>query len=174
MQTKSIPYTFTRRGYFYFTRRIPNDLVQHYDTDRIVEGLRTKSPSVARTRSLIAAAKLDEYWQGLRVANPDLPGKHRLRDLSASFPQSAPLSQADQDKGPKLSESLQIYFKQKGHGKSKVFFNVNNRACAYVVRRQNIWRNSWRRLAESGPRLWDDVMRRACGAASADIRGSVV
>ena len=42
------------------------------------------------------------------------------------------------------------------------------------VRRQNIWRNSRRRLAESGPRLGFDVRRRACGAASADIRWSFV
>jgi 4-hydroxy-2-oxoheptanedioate aldolase len=42
------------------------------------------------------------------------------------------------------------------------------------VRRQNIWRNSRRRLAEFGPRLGVDVMRRACGEASADVRWSVV
>nr|BAH90380.1 transposase [uncultured bacterium] len=42
------------------------------------------------------------------------------------------------------------------------------------VRRQNIWRRSGRNLAESGPHLWVDVMRRACGAASADVRWSFV
>ncbi len=42
-----------------------------------------------------------------------------------------------------------------------------------LVRRQNIWRNSRRRLAECGPRLGIDVRRRACGAASADGRWSV-
>jgi hypothetical protein len=41
------------------------------------------------------------------------------------------------------------------------------------VRRQDIWRRWGRKLAESGPRLGVDVRRRACGAASADIRGSV-
>ena len=41
------------------------------------------------------------------------------------------------------------------------------------VRRQNIWRNSWRRLAECGPRQGVDVRRRACGVASADARWSV-
>ena len=41
------------------------------------------------------------------------------------------------------------------------------------VRRQNIWRNSRRRLAECGPRLGVDVRRRACGVASADARWSV-
>lgn len=42
------------------------------------------------------------------------------------------------------------------------------------VRRQNIWRISRRRLAESGLRLGVDVRRRACGVASADIRWFVV
>ena len=41
------------------------------------------------------------------------------------------------------------------------------------VRRQNIWRNSRRRLAECRPRLGVDVRRRACGVASADVRWSV-
>jgi signal transduction histidine kinase len=41
------------------------------------------------------------------------------------------------------------------------------------VSRQNIWRNSRRKLAECGPRLGVDVTRRACGAASADVRWSV-
>jgi len=42
-----------------------------------------------------------------------------------------------------------------------------------AVRRQNIWRNSRRRLAECRPRLGIDVRRRACGVASADVRWSV-
>ncbi|TPE60424.1 hypothetical protein FJQ54_10410 [Sandaracinobacter neustonicus] len=42
-----------------------------------------------------------------------------------------------------------------------------------AVSRQNIWRNSRRKLAECGPRLGVDVTRRACGAASADVRWSV-
>ena len=41
------------------------------------------------------------------------------------------------------------------------------------VRRQYIWHNSRRRLAECGPRLGVDVKRRACGVASADVRWSV-
>ena len=43
-----------------------------------------------------------------------------------------------------------------------------------LVRRQNIWHNSRRKLAECGPRQGLDFKRRACGVASADIRWSVV
>ena len=46
------------------------------------------------------------------------------------------------------------------------------RSKAVHVRRQNIRHNSRRRLAECGPRLGVDVMRRACGEASADVRWS--
>ena len=38
------------------------------------------------------------------------------------------------------------------------------------VRRQNIWHNSRRKLAECGPRLGLGFRRRACGVASADAR----
>src|SRR5690606_38761858 len=40
------------------------------------------------------------------------------------------------------------------------------------VRRQNIMRRWLRKLAEYGPRHWFDIMRRACGAASAVVRWS--
>ena len=43
-----------------------------------------------------------------------------------------------------------------------------------IVRRQNIWHNSRRKLAECGPRPGDDIKRRSCGAASADVRWSSV
>ena len=45
---------------------------------------------------------------------------------------------------------------------------------AAAVRRQIIWRNWWFRLAECQARLGVDVRRRACGAASGDVRWFVV
>jgi acetyl-CoA C-acetyltransferase len=47
-------------------------------------------------------------------------------------------------------------------------------AVVTIVRRQNIWHNSRRKLAECGPRLGFDIRRRAFGAASAGVRWSVV
>lgn len=43
----------------------------------------------------------------------------------------------------------------------------------YLVRRQNIWRRSGRRLAEYEPRLGLRFKRRSFGAASGDVRWSV-
>jgi integrase len=80
----------------------------------------------------MAAAKLEEYWHQLRVANPNLPGVHRLRspvgtnDIKGTHV-------PEQDVGPKLSESLEQYFRHKGKDKSKVFFNISRRACGYLI-----------------------------------------
>ena len=79
--TKRIPFTFNRAGYYYFSRRIPADLVHHYSYPRIVEGLKTKSSHIAKTRVLVVAGKLDEYWSYLRMSDPELLGKKLLRDL---------------------------------------------------------------------------------------------
>src|SRR3546814_8052187 len=42
------------------------------------------------------------------------------------------------------------------------------------VRRQNIWHNSRRKLAECGPRPGVDIKRRSCGGASGEVRWSYV
>ena len=55
--TKSGPFTFNRAGYYYLSRLVPADLIQHYFYPRIVQGLKTKSAHTAKTRALVAAAK---------------------------------------------------------------------------------------------------------------------
>ena len=65
--TKPVPYTFVRGGYYYFTRRVPADLRQHYKYPRIVQGLRTSSPQEAKLKAKIEAAKLDAYWTQMRL-----------------------------------------------------------------------------------------------------------
>ena len=104
MQTKSIPYTFNRCGYYYFSRRVPADLIGYYSYPRIVQGLRTRSPSQAKTRALIAAAKLDEYWCRLRMTDPDSLSSHLLKgQRTAPQTHSASIT---------LSHAIDIYIQQ--------------------------------------------------------------
>ena len=74
MLTKSIPYTFNRDGYYYFTRRVPKDLAHHYSRLRIVECLRTTSARQAKMQAQQANAKLEAYWASLRVVHASIPG----------------------------------------------------------------------------------------------------
>ena len=85
MLTKSIPYTFVRGGYFYFSRRVPADLRQHYSYHRVVQGLHTSSSHTARVQANIAVAKLDTYWSQMRVAKSEVIGMSSVRDASSNI-----------------------------------------------------------------------------------------
>ena len=84
--TKKVPYTFNRSGYYYFSRRVPADLLSHYSYPRIVQGLKTRSAQTAKSRALVAAVKLDEYWSHLRIADPDLIACRYLARYSQLHP----------------------------------------------------------------------------------------
>ena len=132
MLTKSVPFTFNRSGYFYFTRRVPSDLIHHYRYPRIVQGLRTSSPNVARSRALVAAAKLDEYWSHLRMTDPDLIGKHLLKSMFV--PNSvAVLPNVEAADSLSLAQALDSYLLQRGSNKGKTFHAAGRRACSYLV-----------------------------------------
>lgn len=141
MKTNRAPYTFQKDGYFYFSRRIPSDLRGSYQTDRIVEALRTKSAQLARGRAMMAAAKLDEYWSHLRLSQTDLPGRKFLLQAQEAYQRaSAPRHKIVQEKetgskivSPSLAEALIHYIAQKGAGRVDTFRRAAERACGYLV-----------------------------------------
>jgi VanZ family protein len=82
--TKTIPHTFIRNGYYYFSRRVPSDLRDHYSYHRIVQGLRTTSPQKAKVQASITSAKVEAYWNQVRLAKSDVIGMSLVRDISIS------------------------------------------------------------------------------------------
>jgi hypothetical protein len=44
------PYLYQKRGVYYFSRRVPEDLLCHYKQSKIVFSLRTKSIKAARVK----------------------------------------------------------------------------------------------------------------------------
>ena len=132
--TKRIPYTFNRAGYYYFSRRVPADLLSHYSYPRIVQGLKTRSAQTAKSRALVAAAKLDEYWSHLRMTDPDLIGRSLLKLGYTTYSRN---TQLDVPIGSArlitLSEALETYLTQKGASKPKTFKAAAQRACSYLV-----------------------------------------
>jgi DNA-binding NarL/FixJ family response regulator len=83
MLTKTIPHTFIRNGYYYFSRRVPSDLRDHYSYHRIVQGLRTTSPQKAKVQASLTSAKLEAYWNQVRLAKSDVIGMSLVRDTSS-------------------------------------------------------------------------------------------
>ena len=132
--TKKVPYTFNRAGYYYFSRRVPADLLSHYSYPRIVQGLKTRSAQTAKSRALVAAAKLDEYWSHLRMTDPDLIGRSLLRQGYGSFTRNTQLDVSiSSEQHITLSEALETYVTQKGASKPKTFKAAAQRACSYLV-----------------------------------------
>ena len=106
-ETISRPFTFVKDGVFYFSRRIPQELRQHYTSPRIAYSLRTKSPRIAEARARRAADQLDEYWYHLRCQVTALPGKHMLRLKGATLA-DGPEQQPAPSSSVKLSEAVSI------------------------------------------------------------------
>ena len=132
--TKKVPYTFNRAGYYYFSRRVPADLLSHYSYPRIVQGLKTRSAQTAKSRAMVAAAKLDEYWSHLRMADPDLIGCSLLKSGYGSFARNTQLDVSSAtEQCITLPEALETYVTQKGAGKPKTFKAAAQRACSYLV-----------------------------------------
>ena len=85
MYTNASQYVSNRDGVFYYIRRIPYDVRQHYASSRISFSLRTKSlRSAARTASSVTQ-RLEDYWLGLRLQQMDIPLIHLLRANDAKF-----------------------------------------------------------------------------------------
>ena len=132
--TKKVPYTYTRAGYYYFSRRVPADLLSHYSYPRIVQGLKTRSAQTAKSRALVAAAKLDEYWSHLRMTDPDLIGRSLVKAGYKTYSRNTQLDASmNSEQHITLSEALETYLTQKGANKPKTFKAAAQRACSYLV-----------------------------------------
>lgn len=130
--TKLPPYTFEKGGIFYFSRRVPSDLSDHYLSDRIAFSLRTKSSNVALSRARRAADQLDEYWYHLRAKSHPTPGLHLLVSNRNSTKAPSNPKGVSTD-SVTLSEAANIYLRLKGAGKPKTFHRAAERVCGYVV-----------------------------------------
>ena len=122
--TKESHHTYTKRGVFYFSRRVPSDLQRHYKRDRIVISLKTKSERAATTQAALLSAKLEQEWFSLRW-NSDRDRLDRFRHASP-----VPIGQSS---APTLSEAKAIYLKAKGANRPKTFFQGVERALGTLV-----------------------------------------
>ena len=137
MQTNSIPYTFVRSGYFYFSRRVPADLQDYYSYPRVVQGLRTSSPQKAKVLSNVAAAKLDAYWSQMRLAKSEVIGMSLVKEMPLSNSLSrVPLVESfasGQVDCLSLLDALKVYLDLKGKGRPKTFRLAAERSCNYLI-----------------------------------------
>jgi integrase len=122
--TNGIRFVFQKRGFFYFSRRVPSDLQRHYQRDRIVVALGTSSERAAAIKANALAARLDEEWLTLRWRADGDP-LERFR--------SAPRPALEVPSAPLLSEAQHFYLDAKAGSRPKTFRQAVERTCQKLI-----------------------------------------
>jgi hypothetical protein len=121
MYKNASQYVFNRYGIFYYVRRVPHDVRQHYASSRISFSLRTKSQRCALRAAGSVTQRLEDYWLGLRLQQMDIPAIHLVKagDL--------------EDGSPLLLDAVDMYLNTKGKT-DKTFIRTARRNAAYVAK----------------------------------------
>lgn len=111
-------YLFNKRSVYYYSRRIPIDIQEHYSTRRIQICLRTNSIDNAKRISKKLSLELEELWSTLRLNNS-------TSKLNSFLVNQNPI--------PDIDEAVELYFSLKGHDRPNEFFRTTHRAVEYLT-----------------------------------------
>lgn len=112
--TSTRSYTFTKRGVFYFQRRVPMKVKHLYPSDRIVISLSTKDQREADTKARNLANQLESYWQHIQLQDTLkrlIPANNLLASDGGSIT----------DATPSLDEVKALYLKINAAGRARPF-----------------------------------------------------
>ncbi len=112
-------YIYQKRGFYYFSRRVPKELYQHHTKQRIVLALNTRNKSIALKYAQVISQRLDNRWLPMRL---DAMG---LSDMVAN--------DVEVMNAPTLSEATQQYLQLKGIGRPKTFHQAALRNAGVVI-----------------------------------------
>ena len=112
-------YIYQKRGFYYFSRRVPKEVQPLHGKQRIVLALNTRSRAKALKYSQVICQRLDERWLPMRLDAMGL-GNVLVEDVKQ---QTAPL----------LSEAVGQYLQLKGIGKAKTFHQAALRNAGVVI-----------------------------------------
>ena len=106
-------YIYQKRGFYYFSRRVPKELHSQRGSKRIVLALNTRSRAKAMKYSQVICQRLDDKW---------LPMRLEAMGIATILTNAV-------NKHPSLllSEAMQHYLQLKGIGKAKTFHQAGSR-----------------------------------------------
>lgn len=79
MSKSDASYVSCRAGVYYYTRRVPYDVRQHYVSKRLSFSLRTKSNASALRAAQSVTQRLEDHLLGLRLRSMDIPAIHLVK-----------------------------------------------------------------------------------------------
>ena len=112
-------YLYQKRGFYYFSRRVPKELHHCHAKHRIVLALNTRSRAKALKYAQVICQRLDVRWLPMRLDALGL-GNVIANDVRVVA-------------APSLSEATQQYLQLKGMGKAKTFHQAALRNAGTVI-----------------------------------------
>ena len=112
-------YIYQKRGFYYFSRRVPKEVQHCHGKQRIVLALNTRSRAKALRHSQMICQRLDEKWLPMRLDAMGL-GNVLANDVSKLA-------------APNLSEAVQTYLQLNGIGRPKTFHRAAMRNAQVVM-----------------------------------------
>ena len=112
---------YRKRGFYYFSRRVPKALLDDYPKPRIVLALKTRHYRDAIRQSQILSKLLDDQWFQMQL---DAMGLDNVQ---------AKVFQPAKGAAPLMSEATAFYLRLKGDGKDLVFTRAAQRNANVVI-----------------------------------------
>ena len=112
-------YIYQKRGFYYFSRRVPKEVQHCHAKQGIVLALNTRSRAKALRYSQVICQRLDEKWLPMRLDAMGL-GNVLANDMSTRA-------------APTLSEAVQTYLQLKSLGRPKTFNGAAMRNAQVVI-----------------------------------------
>ena len=121
MYKSDASYVSCRAGVYYYTRRVPYDVRQHYASHRLSFSLRTKSNAGALRAAQSVTQRLEDYWLGLRLQDMDIPAIHLVKANHVD------------DSSPLMLDAVENYLRIKGND-DRIFVRTAQRNGNYVAK----------------------------------------
>ena len=112
-------YMADRDGVFFYVRRVPHDVRQHYASSRISFSLRTKSQQFALRAAKSVTQWREDYWLGLRLQQMEIPAIHLMKTDDV------------EDTSPVMMDAVEMYLSIKGKD-DRTFIRTARRNGEYV------------------------------------------
>ena len=128
-------YLKRRSGIYYYTRRIPCELQQRYNRDRLYVSLRTRSRRKAMAASERLSNELETIWSQIRAEGivSKVSSEVRLLTQTSLQSRSALLDNDEVLALPYISVALETYLDLKGRDRSPNFESSVRRSVSYLI-----------------------------------------
>jgi len=121
-------YIFSKRGVFYYSRRVPSELQSLYGKARITTCLHTRIEQKAARAADQLSAQLDGIWAQARLEKT-ISNFRRTQIVPIKAPPEPP----NKIKSVTLSDALDLYVRLKGKNKAKSFLVYTQRNMNYAI-----------------------------------------